>query len=193
MGFNNLLQYLEDYSTGLYVLIFMIFALLLAINWLAYIFNWGRYRYNAKHPIDRKSKMSYLVAEFFANIINDFKHLLALVIVFIFVLLILYGTVMGENFEQKKEALQLVIASLGGLLAAIIGYYFGESAATKANVPFLTGLENSDKGGEAIQGINKNKRRIDEQGETSIEQAAIEMENIQDAGIPKGLKDDEPK
>ena len=34
-------------------------------------------------------------------------------------------------FKEKMEALQLVIASLGGLLDSIIGYYFGESASSR--------------------------------------------------------------
>ena len=188
MGVNTFLEYLAEHSTGIYVLIFMVFTLLLAINWLAYIFNWGRFKPSAANPVDRKSKLSYLVAEFFANIINDFKHLLALVIVFIFVLLILYGTVMGESFDEKKEALQLVIASLGGLLAAIIGYYFGESAATKANVPFLAGLETSEKGGEAIQTVKKETASKKKEEASDAEDSSGDIEDIQDPGTPEGLK-----
>jgi len=44
----------------------------------------------------------------------------------------------STNFEDKMEALQLVIASLGGLLGSIIGYYFGESAATKNRESIVT-------------------------------------------------------
>ncbi|MEQ1747609.1 MAG: hypothetical protein ABMA02_19430 [Saprospiraceae bacterium] len=42
---------------------------------------------------------------------------------------------MTDDFEQKMDALQLVIASLGGLLGSIIGYYFGESAVRNAQTP----------------------------------------------------------
>jgi hypothetical protein len=36
-----------------------------------------------------------------------------------------------ESFDTVKDGVQLVVASLGGLVGSIIGYYFGESAAER--------------------------------------------------------------
>ena len=82
--------------------------------------------------VKQQDTLSYVVGMFFVNLINDFKHLLALVIVIVFASLIIYSMTTTDIFKEKMEALQLVVASLGGLLGSIIGYYFGESAATKS-------------------------------------------------------------
>lgn len=73
-----------------------------------------------------------IIADFLARLINDFRHLLALVIVVIFFSLVFYSMAMSDKFEEKMDALQMVMASFGGLLGSIIGYYFGESAARRA-------------------------------------------------------------
>lgn len=128
----NLLEYLSENYIGLVVLILIIFSVIAALNWVARIFNWGRYNSDSSESEHIKG-IAYVISVFFTNLINDFKHLLALVIVVIFTGLIIYSMAAGSNFDEKLEALQLVIASLGGLLGSIIGYYFGESAARGAN------------------------------------------------------------
>ncbi len=130
----NLLEYLGDNYVGIIVLLLIIFSVIAAINWMARIFNWGRYSTEASESEHLKG-IAYVISVFFTNLINDFKHLLALVIVIIFTGLIIYSMASGSNFNEKLEALQLVIASLGGLLGSIIGYYFGESAARSSNAP----------------------------------------------------------
>jgi|GEM_PF-5958964 len=124
----NLLIFLENRVAGVAILILLTFSLLFSISWLARIFSWGKYK-NQLESFDDMGSEPYFVSRFFANIINDFKHFLALVIVMIFAGLIIYSMAAADEFDQKMEALQLVIASLGGLLGSIIGYYFGESAA----------------------------------------------------------------
>ncbi|WKN42497.1 hypothetical protein [Tunicatimonas pelagia] len=125
---SNFLKFLENHATGIYLIILCVFSLILAINWLAKIFSWGVYQ-EINTERNAQSKLSYVISRFFVNIIDDFKHLLAIIIVIIFTALIIYSMTAGDTFDDKMEALQLVIASLGGLLGSIIGYYFGESAA----------------------------------------------------------------
>lgn len=121
---------LEEHYKGVFVLIIIAVAIVFLINWLARIFGWGRY--NRRSNFYVKSNTDQIIAEFFARLINDFRHLLALIIVLIFVSLVFYAMAMTDNFEEKMKALQLVIASLGGLLGSIIGYYFGESAVRRS-------------------------------------------------------------
>ena len=74
-------------------------------------------------------------ADILVRLVTDFRHLFALAIFLFFVSLIFYAMEKSQTFEQKMDALQMVIASLGGLLGSIIGYYFGESAVRKTQVP----------------------------------------------------------
>lgn len=127
----NILSFLEANINGILILLLLVFAFLLAINWLARIFRWGRFK-EETYTSNQYERLSYIITQFFANIINDFKHLLALIIVLIFTGLIIFSMAMADDFDKKMEALQLVIASLGGLLGSIIGYYFGESAASNS-------------------------------------------------------------
>lgn len=136
---SDFLKFLENHATGIYLIILCVFSFILALNWLAKIFSWGMYRIPIAERNDQ-SKLSYVISRFFVNIIDDFKHLLAIVIVIIFTSLIIYSMTAGITFDDKMEALQLVIASLGGLLGSIIGYYFGESAA-RTNIPTVINKE----------------------------------------------------
>ena len=128
----NLLDFLSANATGIVMLILIVVVGLYAMNSVAKTFNWGRYKRSSTDG-DSNSALHYGVSIFFVNLINDFKHLLALVIVIIFTGLIIYSMAAGESFDEKLEALKLVIVSLGGLLGSIIGYYFGESAARGAS------------------------------------------------------------
>lgn len=132
----KLLDALTENSTGILLLLLIVIVLLYVLGRLAKIFNWGRYKQLMKSDSDsttETSDLSHGLSTFFVNLINDFKHLLALVIVLIFTGLIIYSMAASDQFEEKLEALQLVIASLGGLLGSIIGYYFGESAGRGSN------------------------------------------------------------
>ena len=74
----------------------------------------------------------YVLADFFVKIINDFRHLLALVLVLLFGLAVfaaMWPGMMKQDVNLIKDGLQGVAAALGGLIGSIIGYYFGESAA----------------------------------------------------------------
>ena len=63
------------------------------------------------------------VAELGANILNEFRHLLALVLVLLFGGVLAFGLARAGNDAQGVSAvLQAVASSLGGLIGAIIGY-----------------------------------------------------------------------
>lgn len=146
----KLLDFLSENATGIIMLILIVLVGLYAMNSVAKTFSWGRYKRTTEAG-ETNSTLYYGVSVFFVNLINDFKHLLALVIVIIFTGLIIYSMAAGTNFTEKLDALKLVIASLGGLLGSIIGYYFGESAARNASPTRVTlgNPEPPDAGGQA--------------------------------------------
>jgi ABC-type multidrug transport system permease subunit len=136
--------FLDKHVTGVLLLILMLIAVNLSVNWYAKLFNWGKYKSQnvGNGPVQmNQENVGYVVAKFFANIIDDFRHFLALFLVIIFFSLLIYSMYISsdtalhkEQFNQMKEMLQLVLASLGGLLGSIIGYYFGESAASNKQI-----------------------------------------------------------
>lgn len=142
----DFLNYIEDHYIAILLLVIMAFAAVLILNWLARIFSWGAFK-DRSSVMTRESNFTYILSKFLVNLINDFKHLLALVIVVIFASLIVYSMTSGSTFDEKMEALQLVIASLGGLLGSIIGYYFGESAARRGAPVIVDQSDDGDAGG----------------------------------------------
>ena len=128
----NFLTFLSKHSSGIFILILIFFSAILILNWLAKIFQWGRYK-AGKSTLKESDNFGYIITQFFVNLISDFKHFLALVIVIIFTTLIIYSMTTTDVFAEKMDALKLIIASLGGLLGSIIGYYFGESAGRSSS------------------------------------------------------------
>ncbi|MDP3856631.1 MAG: hypothetical protein Q8Q73_02600 [Stagnimonas sp.] len=114
---------------------------------LAWIFGIGRFRTPITSDSEPSENLAYVVSAAVIRIINDFRHLLALIIVLIFAFALAYVLwIAGEpkeagdklsQIEQIKEGLQAVVATLGGLVGSIIGYYFGESrgSSAPANAP----------------------------------------------------------
>ncbi len=129
-------NFLSGHFLGILMLILIVLTINLSVNWYAKIFKWGKYK--SPSPEISQENIGYVVAKFFANIIDDFRHFLALFLVIIFFSLLIFSMSQAETdaaiFGQKKEMLQLVLASLGGLLGSIIGYYFGESAASNKQI-----------------------------------------------------------
>lgn len=99
------------------------------IQWICWIFKVGRFRHEACLNEDGQSiHLRYMMANFFVNIINDFRHLLALFIVSIFaatLFISLYKTASGDT-ATIMNTMQSVSSTFGGLIGAIIGFYFGE-------------------------------------------------------------------
>ena len=100
------------------------------INYLMWVLGWGRFKERkASQTTDQKPQtLRYLVADGLVKVINDFRHLLALLIILVFAFTLLYTLVIARGtIDNMKDMLQAVAATLGGLVGSIIGYYFGES------------------------------------------------------------------
>lgn len=142
--------FLGENTRGFAVLVGILFFLILSTQWIAWLFNWGRFR-KIEAEADRPS-IRYMAAEFAIEIINDFRHVLAIALTLIFavaILSVLFITWKNESdIEVFKDGLQVVIASLGGLIGSVIGYYFGESVAKKnaESIPDLAGRAERQKG-----------------------------------------------
>ncbi|MFN0314180.1 MAG: hypothetical protein ACKVQA_03970 [Burkholderiales bacterium] len=125
---------IESHSTAMLVLLLCLAVLLFSVQWLMWLFAVGRFQ----KPEDRVTpgkpqNLTYLVTDGLVKIINDFRHLLALLIVLIFGVTLSWALYQaGANISNIKEVLQSVVATLGGLVGSIIGYYFGEAAAKRS-------------------------------------------------------------
>lgn len=122
------LTYLETHDKGIMMLILLSVIFVIILRWLFQIFGIGKYS-NRKAEKAQNNSITFILTRSLVNIVDDFRHFLALLIVILFVGLIIAAMWSGDNFDDRMEAMQLVIASLGGLLGSIIGYYYGESAA----------------------------------------------------------------
>jgi len=133
MGATKLLNFLSSNKTEIGILFLSLFVLFIFFNWFAWILGLGRFK--KKQDDDNGEKpIRYILVELFAKIINDFRHLLALIIILIFAVILGLGMLhTGFEIDKMADALQAVVSTLGGLVGSIIGYYFGESAALKRN------------------------------------------------------------
>ena len=140
----RLFTFLQTYYGGILFLLFCLFCIAFLVQWFAWMFGKGRFRVVAadeKTGSGSTTRLRYLFSNAIVKIINDFRHLLASAIILIFALALLYslwkagslsvGADSASVINNMKEALQTVVATLGGLVGSIIGYYFGESSAAK--------------------------------------------------------------
>jgi hypothetical protein len=128
------LDYISTHRGGIVMLLVMAFGVVGIVQWLAWIFRRGRFALDDSDPRDSATKLGVAVADFFVKLINDFRHLLALVIVSVFGLALagaMYPGLRHWNVDEIGKGVQAVAAALGGLIGSIVGYYFGESAATQ--------------------------------------------------------------
>jgi hypothetical protein len=142
----NFFTFLETYRGAILLILFALAVLTGIIQWLAWIFGKGRF---GKKITSGSKALSIAVSEAIFKIINEFRHLLALLVFLVFAVALIYSlfkaasiptdvTSMGDPsltlpgtpsvIDNMKEALQAVVATLGGLVGSIIGYYFGESS-----------------------------------------------------------------
>jgi hypothetical protein len=125
--------YLEANRDGIFVLLLILGALVFVIQWIAWIARKGRFSPPALPPSAQRQDLRYIFSEATVKIIDDFRHLLALVLVLIFGFALAYVLIKASpSVEGMKEGVQSVVASLGGLIGSIIGYYFGESSVVKS-------------------------------------------------------------
>lgn len=127
-------QFLQNQWAGILVAALILVLLTALVHWLAWVF--GRGRFDQPAPA-KKDQLRYVVTNFFVEVINDFRHLLALVIILIFALALVNSLVLvwfvddANRIDAIGKAMQGVVSTLGGLIGAIIGYYFGEKAAQR--------------------------------------------------------------
>jgi hypothetical protein len=126
-----LLDYFALHRQGITVLLACAFALVLLLQWVCWIFAWGRF---ARTAAAGRQELRVVITDFFVKIIDDFKHLLALVLVLIFMgtlVVMIWPGIVGGDAAKMESSLKAVVASLGGIIGTIIGYYFGESAGAR--------------------------------------------------------------
>lgn len=129
---------MQTYRSGILLFLFSLAALAALVQWFAWIFGLGRF---GKDIQSGSKALSIAFSEFIFKIINEFRHLLALLVFMVFTVALIYSLIKAANIpttadspsmvDNMKEALQGVVATLGGLVGSIIGYYFGESSAAK--------------------------------------------------------------
>lgn len=144
------------FVTAIWKVFMILFPTLLLIGifvtWIAWLGGFWRFKSKTTDANKRETTIRYMMVKFLTEIINDFKHILAILLTLMFVItvfsIIYFALFKQENFTILKDGLQVVVASLGGLVGSIIGYYFGESAASKR----ATGQNILDtRGGEIVQ------------------------------------------
>jgi hypothetical protein len=147
------LEFLARQRMGIAVLFGSLLLLIFLIQWLAWVFAWGRFEKTLAKPGEQTSQLRFVIASLFVKIIDEFRHLLALLVVLIFAGTLAAVLVWAPYFSNVKEGLQAVVASLGGLVGSILGYYFGESKARNLPAPPSDGSAGSPPAGQpAVQG-----------------------------------------
>jgi hypothetical protein len=142
--------FLQTYRSGIVFLLVCLASIAFLVQWFAWIFGKGRFSRAGPGTVTgtgtgtSRAALRYIFSEATVKIINDFRHLLALVIVLIFAFALGFSLIKAafipstgtpSVIDNMKEALQAVVATLGGLVGSIIGYYFGESSVVKAAEP----------------------------------------------------------
>lgn len=145
---NSFFTFFQTYRSGILLFLFVLAAIVALIQWLAWIFGKGRF---GKDITSGSKALSIAFSEFIFKIINEFRHLLALLVFTVFSFALAYSLIKAATLpanpdaallpidpnapsviDNMKEALQAVMATLGGLVGSIIGYYFGESSVAKS-------------------------------------------------------------
>ncbi|MGC2235163.1 MAG: hypothetical protein WA584_03315 [Pyrinomonadaceae bacterium] len=134
---NDMLNFLNENRNGIWVLFLILFGFIILAHYLSWVFGLGRFSGDGART---RQPLNFVFAEAVIKIINDFRHLLALVLVIVFASALAYALYIGHEpsdgktaVENLKESLQGVMATLGGLVGSIIGYYFGESSRVGLN------------------------------------------------------------
>ncbi len=164
---DRLFTFMQTYRSGILLFIFSLAAFVALVQWFAWIFGFGRFK---DYEFSEDKPIRVVIADFVSKIIYEFRHLLALLIVLMFFFALAYSLIKAGSLptgpdspstvDNMKNALQAVVATLGGLVGSIIGYYFGESSAKASpstdNVamkptPEIQDLPPSSQGSEEIQ------------------------------------------
>jgi hypothetical protein len=126
------LEYLADHAGGIAAGLLVLFASLAAAQWLCWLLGVGRFKRTAEEK--PAQYWSYVFSDFFVRMFDNFRNLLAMVIVTMFFVIMLVAAarpLFEGRYEDLRDSLQTVGAVLGPLIGGILGYYFGESAAVR--------------------------------------------------------------
>lgn len=181
--------FIEGHPITILTLLSCVVLVLLAVQWVAWIFSFGRF---GKEPVqaERTQNIRYLLADGLVKIINDFRHLLALLIVLIFGLALAYALwSAGTDSDSIKEMLQAVTSTLGGLVGSIIGYYFGESAGRRSASNGTIAAPPTGNGSPLIQG-DAQSTEVAEVREVRRPDSKEEMTKSLDQGASKQKTED---
>ena len=128
-------------ASGLAILAGLILLATLVFQWVAWIVGLGRFNHKQvkerellPRP-DRLGDLRYLITEAAVKIINDFRHLLALLFLLLFGGVLAFVLWHATTIAEMKEALLVVTSTIGVVLASIIGYYFGEARGGRGAQP----------------------------------------------------------
>lgn len=102
--------------TDVWMGLVVVFAALGAAHYATWIFSTAR----RERMVDRGS----WVVDLIANVVDDFRHLLAAGFLLIFASALVASIVLAKDL---LASIQTVVGSFGPLMGAVIGYYFGES------------------------------------------------------------------
>ena len=154
--------FLQTYRSGILLLLLIFIVSVFLVQWLTWIFAKGRFKRGigpgsisgtgtGTGDGSSKARTTYVLTEAVVKIINEFRHLLALLVLVIFAFALAFSLIKagslstGDAVANMKGAVEGVVATLGGLVGSIIGYYFGESSTAKPD------SKSSDGSPQAIQ------------------------------------------
>ncbi|MBI3832484.1 MAG: hypothetical protein HY291_23370 [Planctomycetes bacterium] len=130
----DLIRSVLQHSPGILTLVCSLLLFLICFHYVLWLLRRGRFK-DSNQKSQNQPTIAYALSVFVGKIITDFRHALALSIVLLFAIIMFLVIAAGwDDFEKVKAGIQLVSASLGGLIGSIIGYYFGESAGRREGV-----------------------------------------------------------
>ena len=133
------------------------------IQWACWIFKVGRFGHESfKKRETQNSHLRYMIANFFVNIVNDFRHLLALFIVSIFAITLFISLYKTPWYDTEKiiNIMQSVSSTFGGLIGAIIGFYFGEKTGKNQQEANAENIDKSSSISEQEDSFSNNDNGV---------------------------------
>ena len=137
------LGFLSANREGIAILFAGAFCFVILLQWFFWILGVGRFK---GHEVSRNLNLRYIFSDAAVKIINDFRHLLALILVLVFAAALAWVLFHSDGMDEIKDGVQTVVATLGGLIGSIIGYYFGESSAKLSSMPAKLNSETASSG-----------------------------------------------
>lgn len=167
----DFLNYVSDHSTAITLIIGFLIVLVFMIQWITWIFAWGRFSnppQTAGSTLQSPFKpIAHVLADLFVKVIDDFRHLLALIVIVMFALTLAYVMIRASSPDEIQKGLSAVTSTLGGIIGVILGYYFGESAgrtngkSTTASAQTDLEIDSGPEQDEQIEPIEEVKSPLD--------------------------------